>query len=188
MTRRFVVLGALAALPVLAGCAPAPYANPLSREVRAGLRFSDITVSTSGAAFESARAGDYASRLGPELQAQLRRAFSDRLDQDGVTLAVEIQRLNVAGSAGTAFGRDQSRMTGSARVLDREGRLMASYPVTVIAGEARETRLGALAAAAVTSADRYYRTLVADFARTTRSQILGADLPGARLVRQATGG
>ena len=187
MQRRFFLTGALVVAPLLAACAPTPYANPLGREARAALRFSEVEVTTSGAAFESARAADYASRLGPELRAELRREFSDRLDPGGVRLAIEVQRVNVAGSTGTAFGRDQSRLSGAARVIDREGRLLASYPIAVVAGEARETRLGALAAASVTSADRFYRALLSDFATTTRTEILGADLPGARLLRQVRG-
>lgn len=184
--RRGLLLGALAALPL--ACAPTTRVNPLPREVRAGLRFAQVTVSTDGAAFESSRAADFASRLGPELQAQLRREFSDRLDPSGMTLAVEVQRLNLAGGTGTAFGRDRSRLAGAVRILDRDGRLMASYPVAVSAGEARETTLGALASAAVTSAEGFYRTLIGDFARTTRVEVLGADLPGARLIRQVTAG
>ena len=187
MLRRYFLMLAGAA-PLLAACSPTPYANPLSREVRAALRFRRIEVDTGGAAFESARAADYATRLGPELQAQLRQEFSDRIDPAGVTLAVEVQRLNVTSATGTAFGRDQSRLSGAARVLDREGRLLASYPVTVIAGTARGTTVGALASAAVTTAEGFYRTLVADFARTTRTEILGADRLGARLARQVGGG
>ena len=184
--RRGLLLGALAALPLAVACAPTTRVNPLPREVRAGLRLAQVSVSTQGAAFESSRAADFASRLGPELQAQLRREFSDRLDPAGMTLAVEVQRFNLAGGTGTAFGRDQSRLTGSVRILERDGRLMASYPVAVIAGEARETRLGALASAAVTTAERFYRTLLSDFSRTTRVEVLGTDLVGARLIRQVT--
>lgn len=188
MKRRVFLSGALAAGTLSAACAPTPYANPLGREARAALRFARIEVNTAGTAYESARAADYASGLGPQLQARLRRAFSDRLDPGGVTLAVEIQRLNVAGATGTAFGRDQSRMSGAARVLDREGTLLASYPITVIAGQARSSTVGALASAAVTTADGYYRALLDEFAQNTRIEILGSESFGARTVRQLTGG
>ena len=187
MKRRIFLLGTLAA-GSLASCAPTPHANPLGREARAALRLGRIEVRTEGAAFESARARSQASQLGPDLEAELRRTFSDRLDPSGATLVVEIQQVNLAGGTRTAFGSDQSRMTGAVRLLGEDGRLRASYPVTVIAGEARETTLGALAAATVGSADRFYRTLLVDFARTTRSQMLGPDLPGARLMRQIGAG
>ncbi len=188
MQRRFFLSGALAGLPMLVACAPTPYTNPIGREARAALRFSEVTVSSSGAAFESARAADYASRLDPELRAALRREFADRMDPAGVPLMVEIQRLNVATGTGTAFGRDQSRLSGQVRVLDRDGRVLGSYGISVVAGEARDSRLGALAAASVSSAERFYRALVNDFAATTRTEILGTELPGARLLRRTTSG
>jgi hypothetical protein len=73
-------------------------------------------------------------------------------------------------------------------VIDRTGALLATYPIQVEAGRAAETRTGALARAAVTTADRFYRGLLDDFARATREQILGAALPGQRLLRRATSG
>ena len=187
MHRRYFLTGALAGLP-LAACAPTPYSNPIGREARAALRFSDVTVSSSGAAFESARAADYASRVGPELRAALRREFADRMDPAGVPLEVEVQRLNVATGTGTAFGRDRSRLSGTVRVRDAQGRVLGSYAIAVAAGEARESRLGALAAATVSSSERFYRAMVNDFAATTRTEILGSELPGAGLLRRATTG
>lgn len=188
MQRRVFLTGALAGLPLLAACAPTPYTNPIGREARAALRFSDIVVSTSGAAFESARAADYATRLGPELRAALRREFADRMDPAGVPMFAEIQRLNVATGTGTAFGRDQSRMSGAVRVLDLQGQVLGSYGIAVVAGAARESRLGALAAASLSSAERFYRALIDDFAATARTEILGTELPGARLLRRTTAG
>lgn len=170
----------------LAACAPQPYSNPLSREARAGLVFSRFDVVTTGASFESNLATDYASRLGPDLAAVLRSEFSDRVRSDGVVMNVEIARFNLAGSARTALGRDQSQLQGSVRITDASGRLLATYPIQVVAGAAAETRTGALARAAVTTAEGFYRGLLTGFARTSREQILGADLPGQRLLRRVT--
>ena len=186
MDRRslFLMTGASA----LAACAPQPYANPLSREVRAGLMFSNFDVVTTGAGFDSNLAAGYASRLGPDLAAALRSEFSDRIRPDGVVMNVEIARFNLAGSARTALGRDQSQLQGSVRITDPAGRLLATYPIQVVAGTAAETRTGALARAAVTTADGFYRGMLTDFARASREQILGSDLPGQRLLRRVTAG
>ncbi len=184
MNRRTVLTLLLAS--ALSACAPRPYTNPLSREVRKGLTIAEIDVVTTGTAFESVRAADYASRLSPELAGRLRQEFSDRLDPGGVTLSVEIARMNVAGATTTAFGRDQSRLQGTAQIRDREGNVLAVYPIHVVAGGAADTRTGALAQAAVTTADRFYRSLLDDFAKTTREQILGADLPGQRMLRRVS--
>jgi len=186
MQRRSMMM--LVGATALAACAPRVQTNPLSRDMRAALAFSRVDVVTTGTAFESTLAGDYATRLGPDLTGILRREFSDRLDPAGAVLNVEVSRLNVAGSVRTAFGRDQSRMLGTARVIDRDGTLLASFPIQVVAGTAAESRTGALARATVTTADRFYRGLLGDFARATREQILGADLPGQRLLRRATTG
>ena len=184
MDRRnlFLMISATA----LAACAPQPYSNPLSREARAGLGFSRFDVVTTGASFDSSLATDYASRLGPDLAAALRSEYSDRVRPDGVVMNVEIARFNLAGSARTAMGRDQSQLQGNVRIIDRAGRLLATYPIQVVAGTAAETRTGALARAAVTTADGFYRGMLTSFARTSREQILGSDLPGQRLLRRVT--
>lgn len=187
MQRRLFLLAGLAAVPLLAGCTPTPYAGPLGREARATLTLARIDVASQAAVFESSLAREYASRLGPDLQAYLRREFADRMDPAGMTLVVDVQRFNLARSLRTTMGRDQSRMTGVARLLERDGTLVASYPVTVIAGEARTTTTGALATAAVTRADGYYRSMLTDFARETRATIMGRESPGARLLRDVTG-
>ncbi|NYS26801.1 hypothetical protein HUK65_17685 [Rhodobacteraceae bacterium 2376] len=184
MDRRslFLMIGASA----LVACAPQPYSNPLSREARAGLAFSRFDVVTTGASFDSSMAANYASRLGADLAAALRSEFSDRVGADGVVMNVEIARFNLAGSTRTAMGRDQSQLQGSVRIIDRAGRLLATYPIQVVAGAAAETRTGALARAAVTTTDGFYRGLLSGFARTSREQILGSDLPGQRLLRRVT--
>ena len=186
MHRRTLILTLAAG--ALTACAPSPASNPLGREARAALTISRVDVVTTGAAFESARAADTASRLGPDLSGALRQEFADRIRPDGVVMSVEIARMNLAGSVRTAFGSDQSRLQGTVRLLDRSGALLATYPVQVEAGTAAETRTGALARATVTTADGFYRALLRDFARAAREQILGADLPGQRLLRRATSG
>ena len=187
MRRRSFVLAALAVVPVLAGCTPTPYASPLGREARATMRFSAIEVNAQAAVFESSLAANYASRLGPDLQANLRREFADRMDASGLTLVVDVQRFNLARSLRTAMGQDQPRLSGVARLVERDGTLVGSFPVTVVAGEARATAAGAVAVAAVTTADGFYRSLLADFARQTRGTVLGREGPGARLLRGLTG-
>ena len=112
-------------------------------------------------------------------------ALSTTLDL-GVVMNVEIARFNLAGSARTAMGRDQSQLQGSVRIIDPAGRLLATYPIQVVAGTAAESRTGALARAAVTTADDFYSGLLTSFARDGRAQILGSDLPGQRLLRRVT--
>jgi len=185
MKRRIFLFG-LAAGPVLSACAPLPSANPLGQELRQTITFSEIDVTTTGAAFESGRGAEYASQLAPDLEAALRREFVDRMDPDGVPLRVDISRLNLAGSTATAFGRDQSRLQGAVRVEDRAGALIASYGIDIRRGDPAETTTGALLDAATGRAARTYRALASDFARETRVQVLGRDLPGERLLRQAT--
>lgn len=171
-------------LLILAACAPLPRANPLSAEQVRDLAFSEIRVTTAGAGFEG-RGTDFSSRLAPELQAVLRREFSDRLGPGGATMVVEVGRLNVAGGTSTALGRDQSTLTGTVRIL-AGGALVASYPIQVIAGEASESLAGALVGATVNSGERFYRRLLNGFARDAREQILGPGLPGSRTVRRVS--
>lgn len=185
MKRRLVI--ALLGASALVACAPTPNANPISREVRQTLTFSEINVTTSGAAFDSTRASERSSSLGPDLQAWMKRELADRMSPGGATLAVDIAKLNVAGSTTTRMGRDQSQLQGSIRVLDGDGQLLGTYQINVVAGQAAETTAGALASAAVQSADGYYRSLLDAFARDAREQILGAELPGQRLLRQING-
>ncbi len=170
----------------VAACAPLPNTNPISREVRAGLTFSSVEVSTSGTAFESTRAADYSSRLASDLKAMIEREFVDRMDPGGVTLMVDVSRFNVAGSTTTAFGRDQSLLQGAARVLDNNDNVLGAYTVQVVAGQAAGSTAGALWDAATSSGGGYYRDLLDEFARDVREEILGGDLPGARLLRQIT--
>ncbi|WP_209426441.1 hypothetical protein [Pararhodobacter sp. SW119] len=172
----------------LGACAPQPYTNPLSREARAALGITRIEVVTTGTAFESALAAESATRLGPDLTGALRQEFADRMRPDGVVMSVELARLNMASSLRTAFGRDQSRLQGTVRLLDASGRLLAAYPVQVEAGAAAATRTGALARASVTTAEGFYRDLLRAFARAAREQILGAGIPGQRLLRRVTSG
>ena len=186
MNRR--AFASLIAAGFLAACAPMADPNPIGREARAQLAFSQIEVVTTGAQFESRAASDRASRLGPELRAALEQEFSDRRRADGVRMVVEVSRVNLAGATRTAFGSDLSRLQGTVRVLAANGSLMGAYPIQVEAGTAAETRMGALARAGVTSVDRFHRAMVADFAREAREAILGPDLPGQRLLRRATSG
>ena len=182
MDRRTLLLAA-AALP-LAACTPAPYGSPLSAEQRRALRLSSISVTAQGAGFESGRAADRASDIGPDLRAALQGEFRNRLGgSGGAAMQVEVSRLNVAGGASTAFGRDLSRLSGQVRLVRPDGTLLASYTVQVVEGAAAETRAGALIGAATTTAGGNYRGLVTNFARETREQILGGDLPGERLLR-----
>lgn len=186
MERRTLL--SLTAAFAAAACAPMPDANPIGREARASLAIADVEVVTSGAQFESRLAADRATRLGPDLRAALRQEFADRLRPDGVRMVAEIARVNLTGSTRTAFGQDRSRLLGTVRVLDRNGALLGAYPIQIEAGTAAETRTGALARASVTTVEGFYRSLVRDFARQSREQILGADLPGQRLFRRVTTG
>ena len=182
MTRRSLIALGLSA--TLVACAPLGAPNPLPRDLRRSLRLADITVITEGASFQNTRAADRASTLGSDLRQYLSREFSERLAPEGMTLQAEVSRLNVASGSATAFGRDQSRLQGTVRIIDTDGALLASYPVLAVAGSPRETRGGALAGAAVNSAGGYYRDLLDRFARDTREAVLGAYLPGERTARQ----
>ena len=173
-------------LLLLAACAPLPRANPLSAEAVRSLALADIEVTTAGAGFEG-RGADYSSRLAPELEAVLRREFSDRLAPTGARMVVEVGRVNVAGGTATALGRDQSTLSGTVRLV-QGGELVASYPIQVIAGEASESLAGAVLGSTVNSAERFYRRLLTGFARDAREVILGPGLPGSRAVRRLTAG
>ncbi len=181
MNRRTLL--ALFAGVAMTACAPLPNTNPISRDVRTALTFATIEVHTGGAAFESTRAADYSSSLAPELKALLEQEFVDRMDSGGVTMVVDIARLNVAGATTTAFGRDRSLLQGSVRVMDGD-LVLGTYAINVVFGDAAQTRAGALLGSAINSGDGYYRDLLSGFARDTREQVLGSDLPGQRLIRQ----
>ncbi len=183
MNRR-TLLVAVCATALTAACAPLPSTNPISRETRAVLTFASIEVNTTGAAFESSRASDYTSSLAGDLRGTIEREFADRMNSGGVRMVVDIARLNVAGATTTAFGRDQSLMQGSVRVIGLDGQVLGTYAIQVVAGTASSTTVGALASSAVRSGDGFYRDLVNSFARDVREQILGGDLPGQRLLRQ----
>ena len=153
-----------------AACAPEPRSNPLSREAARSLTFSEIEVTATGTAFESTAARDYASRLAPELEAVLAQEFSHRRG-DGARMEVDIASLNVAGGRTTAFGRDQSRMSGTVRIVDGGGRVMANYRIQSLAGDAAQSRWRAVFDTVTRSADGYYRVLLREFERSTRQQV-----------------
>lgn len=188
LARRPLILGPLILGLALAaaGCAPLPRSNPLSAEAVRNLTLAEIVVTTDGATFEGAGA-ERSSRLAPELQAVLRREFTDRTGPSSTTMVVEVARLNVAGGASTALGRDQSALSGTVRLIDG-GRLIASYPIQVVAGEASESVAGTVVGAAVNRSERFYRRLLRGFAQDAREQIVGRGLPGSRAVRRVTGG
>jgi hypothetical protein len=140
-----------------------PRANPLSRAQADGLAISAIDVTTTGAAFESKRAADFSARLDPDLTAALQREFANRMSSDGVLLTVDVARLNVADSGRTAFGWDQSKLIGQARLTTPDGQVLATYPIQVNAGQAAKTRTGALVSAAIGSSDKNYIKLVNKF-------------------------
>ena len=171
MHRRTFILST--AVLSLAACAPGIDSNPLSRDVRRSLRFASIEVNTAGAAFESARATEFSSALGPDLRAALQEEFSDRMGNGTYRMIVDVARLNVAGSAATSFGNDTSRLLGGVRILDGAGATIATYSVQVQAGAAADTTTGAIFGAVVNTANRYYRRLVGDFAEDTRELVLG---------------
>ncbi|SDE35781.1 hypothetical protein [Limimaricola pyoseonensis] len=183
-TRRSLI--ALAAAATLAACGT-PDPNPLSRSARAEMQLSTISVATEGTGFESGAAQRFSSRLAPDLETALAREFADRLGRGGQwQMQVDVSRLNVAGGTSTAFGRDQSRLSGAVRIIDPSGALRGSYTIQVLAGEAAEGTGGALLGAAVNSAGGYYRDLLEAFARDARMQVLGADLPGQRILRRVS--
>lgn len=182
--RRRHLIALFCTAPLLA-CAPQASDNPLSADMRRTLQISEVQVVTSGTAFTSARAGDYSSKLSPDLRAALRREFSDRMGASGVTMQVTVSSLNVASATSTSYGRDQSRLQGQVSLVEA-GQVLASYGIQTVAGEAADSRTGALLGAVTGSSGGYYRTLVDEFARDTREQILGAGLPGSRLVRNIT--
>lgn len=183
MNRRFALT--LLGCAALSACAPLPSANPLSREMRANLRIANIEVVTAASAFESTRAAAFSGRLSGDLEGLLRTEFADQMSDGGLTMSVEISRLNIASTTATQFGRDQSRIAGAVRLLRADGTLLATYTITQVSGAPSQTTAGALAAAAVTRADRFYRDLLNAFSKDTREQIIGTYLPGERLARSA---
>ena len=174
---------ALASAVAISACAPLASTNPIAREVRQTLQFSSVTVNTQGTAFDSSRASEFSSALSGDLRTALETEFVDRMDPAGVQMIVDVARLNVAGSTTTAFGRDQSTLSGSVRVLDGVA-LLGTYTIQVAVGDPSQTTTGALVSSAINSGTGYYRDLINGFARDARVQVLGADLPGERLLRQ----
>lgn len=158
---------------LLLGCSPEPRINPLSASVSRSLTISGVDINTQAAAFESERARDYSSRLAADLRAALRREFSDRLSPAGARLRVEVARLNVADSASSAFGRDQSALQGLVQVVEPgTERVLANYAMDVRAGQAAESRTGAIFSTVFESSGGYYRELVDDFAEQTATRVL----------------
>ncbi|MGR3436028.1 MAG: hypothetical protein ACU0CO_14240 [Shimia sp.] len=182
MLRRSLI-AALAAAALVAGCAPIQTPSALSSDTQRALRLSDVRVATPNAVLDTRGARDRASTLQSDLRTALRREFSDRLAPGGFTMEVDVTRLTLPTSTQTAFGRDVGRLQGSVRLIDAAGVLRATYLIQVEDGTAAETTTGALAQAAVTRREGLYRDLLVAFARQTRADVLGADLPGERLAR-----
>ena len=188
MNRRTLIVAPAAI--ALAACAGRT-TLPLSAEERASLRIGDVQIVSSAAVFDGAGAEERRNRLSPDLTAELRDEFADRIAAGGWTLQAEIGRLAVVGATATSFGRDRSELQGSLRLIDPTGALRASVPITVTAGASRETLGGSIVGAATTAVTgggrgRFYRSLLNDFARQGRELLLGRDLPGQRLTRRIT--
>ena len=182
MNRRTIVLApAVLALMACAGGSAAP----LSREERRDLRIGAFQVVTSGAVFDGAGAQEVRNLLPSDLEGALRGEFADRRASGGWVMQAEIARLRVVGGTATATGRGQSELSGSLRLIDGAGALRASVPLTVTAGTERESLAGTLVGSVTGSRGRFYRAMLAQFARDGREVLLGRDLPGERLVRRA---
>lgn len=167
--RTLLVLAAM----LLVACAPEPRINPLSASVARSLTISQVDVNTRAAAFESERARDFSSQLAADLRAALRRSFSDRLSAGGAVLRVEVARLNVTDSASSAFGRDQSALQGLVQLVEPETeRVLANYSIDVRAGQAAETRTGAIFSSLIESSGGFYREMVDEFAERTADRVL----------------
>jgi hypothetical protein len=170
---RSVSLALAAFLVVLSACAPVNRINPLSMAVARSLLISDVVVNTDAAAFENELARDYSSQLAGDLDVDLTNAFSDRIHPSGMIMRVEISRLNVANSGTNAFGRDQSALQGTVQIVNpADSSVMANYSIDVRVGQASETRLGAVLSTAVQSSQNFYRRLVAQFVRDTKTRVL----------------
>lgn len=191
MIRRTVLFAPVAL--AVAGCAGSPR-TALTADERRNLRVAEVRTVTTAAVFDGAGAEERRNFVGPDLSAELRDEFRDRLADQGWTLEAEIALLSVVGATATSFGRDRSALEGTLRLIDPAGTVRASAPITVTAGAARESLGGRIVGAASTAATgggrgRFYRTLLDQFARDGRTLLLGADLPGERLVRRvATAG
>lgn len=187
MHRRAFILQ-LAAVAALAACAPLPRGSALSRAQAAALRISKVEVAVQGASFENDGAEGVRNLISGDLSRVIRDEFADRLSASGAVLQVDLSVVNVSTSTNTALGRDQSRLVGQVSVVEPSGRVLARAPIEVTAGTAAETALGSAAKALTGRRGRYYRQMLTQFARDTRTVLLGRDLPGERLIRKATTG
>lgn len=163
----------LAALTLLAACASTPRTNPLTPGAVEQLTISEIEVVTGAAYYDSARARAFKPRLKADLTSRLGAEFSARLSPTGDKLVVEIAQLNVTDSRRAAFGSDRNVMNGTLRIIStRTGTVRAVYDIEVTTGEEAKTATGALIRTAIDSADKFYATMVEDFARQARSRVL----------------
>ena len=130
-------------------------------------------VNSQAAAFENVLARDYSSQLDADIDAELTRAFADRIHPSGAIMRVEIIRLNVANSGTSAFGRDQSALQGTVQIVDpADNRVLANYNIDVRVGQASETRVGAVLSTAVQSSQNFYQRLIRQFGRQTKTRVL----------------
>jgi hypothetical protein len=178
--RSLLVSGAALAATACAG----PTGTALTRAERRALRIASIQVQPSGGDFRNAGT-EFRNRIVFDLAEALRREFSDRIDPSGVTLIAEIAVLDVVGGTATATGRGQSQLSATLRLVEPSGALAASIPLTVTAGEARETLAGTAVGAVTGGRGSFYDDLLEAYARDARTVVLGEDLPGERLVRRA---
>ena len=182
MIRRTMLALSLSAL-ALSACATGPE-QALSDDEAAALEIAQIRTSTSGTIFETDAASELRNFVSADLTSALRREFADRTAGTGWTMVAEIDTLRLASGTATTVGADQSSMTGTLKLADPTGRVRASVPVTVTAGEAATSVRGAAVGVLFGRQGRYYRTLLDRFAREGRTRLLGADLPGQRIVRR----
>lgn len=181
MDRR-IFLAALASTP-LAACT-GPTGTALTRDERRALRIASFRVAPTGGDYRNG-GPEFRNRIVLDLADALRREFSDRVDPSGWIMQAEIGVLDVVGGTATATGRGQSQLSATLQLIDQSGTLRASIPLTVTAGEARESLAGTAVGAITGGRSRFYEDLLETYARDARIVLLGEDLPGERLVRRA---
>ena len=167
---RFLILFTLL---VAVACTPLNRVNPLSAGVAKTIQFSEITVKSEGASFESDYARQQITRLAGDVDAELEKVFASRKSPNGWIMEVRMVRLNVADSRRTAFGYDQTRMTGVVTLINpATSAVEAVYDIDVRIGDAAETKTGALIQTAVNSQQGFYRAAIVDFANITKTRIM----------------
>lgn len=116
----------------LAGCAAAIAAHPASGQNASPAAFSSILVDVGP--LRAKGLGPYAEAVQASLQAELARAFADRIRPGGARLVVRIDAISLSSYVGSAGSRrfgggvSSDYLDGEALVLGPQGEILVRHP------------------------------------------------------------